>query len=486
MRIVASEYSEFNGHVLLSAIILFLILVILKRRELKKLFHSKYVKKVSVLGVNIFLTCSIIGMVNYIIVKNDNTFDLTKTSIHSLSTQSKSVLQQLNPKSKLKLTLFAKRNSWSHYLNLLNLYKLASSQVEVHAVDIEENPSLASLNKVKQSGVVLVEYQGKKFQAKAGNELDITNALIKMLRNKSFIIYYTSDHGELDFNSTQSIGLSYLKEQIEASNYSLKKVSLLSPVPKDASALLILNPQTSFLDNEIINLSTYLENAGSLITTFSPRFDDIHLEKYEEFLALRGIKFINGIVLDRLSAQQGSQASIPVVSSYNLKHPITKDFSGRSIYPISAILERIDRSEFEVSSLVSTTSFPASWGEKNFSEVKAGKSTFDIDQDIKGPINLLMASYSERLDSRILVSSSSAFISNQFSGQLNNFNLFLNMVAWAIKDEQLISLDRPGRNQSVVYLSDMQVSLILYFTVLFLPFLFFSIAIFVFRKRRGL
>ena len=121
------------------------------------------------------------------------------------------------------------------------------------------------------------------------------------------------------------------------------------------------------------------------------------------------------------------------------------------------------------------------WGETDFEQVKSGRADFNEGLDYKGPLGILIVG--ESTDSRIVISGSTSFISNQFQGQSNNFNLFLNALSWAVKEEALVSLNRPQLKGNIIYISDIHVSIIFYFAILIFPFSFFIIGIFAYRKR---
>ena len=101
-----------------------------------------------------------------------------------------------------------------------------------------------------------------------------------------------------------------------------------------------------------------------------------------ELLGDYGLNFINGITLDRLAKVQGSNASIPIIKTYNSKHSITKGFKGRTLMPLSAGFTLSNNEDRVVSWLSQTTTFPASWLELSYDQIKTGKALFD-DKDIK-------------------------------------------------------------------------------------------------------
>jgi ABC-type uncharacterized transport system involved in gliding motility auxiliary subunit len=482
MITVASEYALFNYTLLGIAGTFTLVLLILNRVSLFKFLKTKLFKNILSNALTLFLSVCILGMINYFTYKNDYSIDFTKAKFHSLSDQSDRVIKELcNSNEPFKMTLFAKRADWGRFLKLLRLYKNSCKSVTLNAIDVEKNPALVSINSVKENGTLVIEFKSKKYKVVASTEQVVTTLISKILNPKIYNLYYIVGHNETSFLDVSPMGYSLLKESIENTNYILKPLELHNGIPSDASGVLLLNPQLSFLDKEISFLENYIKDGGGLITAFSPQFSENNLQNLYDFFEKLGIRFVNGLVLDRLSAGQGAQASIPIVNSYNSTHSITKDLKGRTLFPLSGYFKTLEDSVIKWEVLAESTAFPASWGEKTFTEVKSGKATFNQEFDDKGPLSLFVTG--EIGKSRIAMLSSSSFIANQYQGHANNFNMFLNTISWIINDESSISVNRPNLQKNLVYLSDIQFSLIFYFAILLFPFIFFVIGIFVYKKK---
>ncbi len=479
MIIVAPEYTTFNLFFFLGNLLLSLGLIFIYRHKIKSHLNKGLLVKGFSQLLNLFLIICILGLLNFLIYKNDYYVDLTKHKLNSLSKQSIQAIKKLKGE-KLSIQLFSTKNSRKKYLNLLKLYQRQSNFIEIDYIDIEENLSVVQANGIKENGTILINYQNKLYRTLAKDELAVTNLLLKILSPTKKIIYYTVGHNEMSLDSKSPIGGNFLKEKIENSNYELKSLQLQYNVPKDAGLVLILNPQIEFLDSEINNLTKYLEAGGSALISLAPAFNGLMIKKVEQFLMKNGVEYKNLLVLDKLAAQQGAQASIPIVNNY-ADHPITKGFNDRTLFPISGHFNLMSNAAFEWNVIARSTPFPGSWGETSFQEVRDGKSSYNENIDYKGPLNLFLVG--ENKNSRIALFSSSSFISNQFQGQSNNFNLFLNTLDWLVREDALLSLDRPGFKGNLIYISSEQVNLVFYLAILTFPFLFFIAAIFVYNRR---
>lgn len=482
MWVVAPEYTQFIYAVFSAGILALGLFAIILRKELRSFVQSNFFKQMVNSFLTVFLVGCIFSLLNFIVYKKDMTLDFTRNKIHTLSNQSLEALKLIEPGEKIVFRLFSKREEWGRYRELLKLYKNRNrEEIDLRFIDVETEPALTELYKVKESGTLIVEYKKTKYSTIAKDELAVTNILLKILNPKKTTLYYTVGHNEISFMDKNLLGADYLREKILSSNYLLKPLELQNGVPKDCNAIVIMNPQIEFLEQEIINLKKYLEKGGALVFLISPQFNGLLIENFLKFIQSLGVTFNNALILDRLASQQGSQPSIPVVQAYNLEHPVTKKMENRTLFPVSGFFSFNENKKFSWDILVKSTPFPASWGEVNFDEVKEGRANFNEQTDYKGPLNIMVAGSNEV--SRVIGISSSQFIANQFQGQSPNFNLFLNALNWVVKDEALISLDRPKLSGEIVYISDIQASLVFYFSVLFFPFVFFIAGIFVYRRK---
>jgi ABC-type uncharacterized transport system involved in gliding motility auxiliary subunit len=138
--------------------------------------------------------------------------------------------------------------------------------------------------------------------------------------------------------------------------------------------------------------------------------------------------------------------------------------------------------------LASTSSFPGSWAETDLKGITSGKAEFKEKEDTKGPIGLI--GVGERVgseankDSRFVLLGSSSFLINAYQAQSGNSALFLNTVSWLIKDEGIISFNRPGVEEYPLILSAQHIQMIFVIAILLVPIIFFGCAIFIYRRRR--
>lgn len=485
--IATPEYRTLNIGLTVFAITLAMLLAFMRWQELVTYMKSQYFKRVLYHVLNMMLVISIVGVVNYLGNKNYKEFDLTSEKRNSLTDQSKKILEMV--KEPLTMTVYAKREEWKPVLDLLKLYEAQSPKIKITAVDTDIRPDLVKAKKILQNGTVIIEYKGVESIFLISDELSVTNALLKALSDEKIVLYMVTGHQELSCEESTPEGISDLCGNLRNQNYEIKTLDLTktTKVPPDASAVMVFGPVTGFLPSEAKQLEVYLNQGGSLFLALAPAFKS---EVYDNLTILAepyGLKMGKDVVVDRTSTVQGSEATIPIVSSYEHNHPITAEFDLRTVFPLSSSVSIIEGND-AATLIASTAAFPGSWAETDLKGITSGKAEFKEKSDLKGPIGLLgvgeKVGAAATKDSRFVLLGSSSFLINAYQNQTGNTTLFLNTVSWLIKDEGIISFNRPGIEEYPVILSEQHIHMIFVIAILLVPIVFFGSAIFIYRRRR--
>jgi ABC-type uncharacterized transport system involved in gliding motility auxiliary subunit len=487
MWIAAPEYRTLNIVLTIFAVALGVLLCFLKWDELKTLVKSHFFKKAIYHTLNMVLILGIVGVINYLGNKNYHEFDLTLEKRNSLTEQTIKILAMV--KSPLAMTIYAKREEWKPMVDILKLYEAQNKKIKITAIDTDVRPDLVKTKNITQNGTVIIEYKNVETKFIISDELSITNGLLKAIREDKIVLYNIIGHEELSCDDKAQEGLSELCLRLESQNYEVKPLDLtkIAEIPQDASAIMVLGPVSGFLESEAKQIEKYLENGGSLFLALAPAFKS---EVYENLVRLArpyGLSLGRDVVIDRLSTVQGSEATIPIINTYDQNHPITSKFPLRTAFPLSSSVSTIEGND-TATILAFTSSFPGSWAETDLKAITKGRAEFKEQEDVKGPIGLI--GVGERVgtlsnkESRFVLLGSSSFLINAYQNQTGNTTLFLNAISWLIKDEGIISFNRPGIEEFPVILSAQHLHLIFVIAILLVPIIFFGCAIFIYRRRR--
>lgn len=464
-----------------------LLLVYLNKEKLAVYYQSHHFKKLTEALVFFALIFSLMGIVNYWAYKHPKQVDFSVFKLNSLSDQTKNVLKNMDDDITFKM--FARKAESMSWITLLEFYRIDKPSIKIEKIDVDVRPDLVGDYQISDAATLVVEYKGKRQKVVERDELNITNALIKISRPADPVLYFVQGHGEGDITSAENEGLKFIYEAAKNSAIDIRPLNLLSTqeIPADAKGVILWGPKTSLQNSEINVLKNYLGRKGNLMIALDPDLNGDNHQELRNFLAAHKIILRNDLVVDSKSFVSGSNGSIPLISEFSHDQTITKHFKGQVFFPLVSSLEIIpdqlvpeDRGT--IISLFSTTPFPASWGETSLKEMTEQQMTYTAGKDKPGPLSLALAY--ESPDNRILVFGNSTFVINAYLKFGSNFALFLNSLSWIANEDRLISFNLPIIQSEPIFISEPQKGIIFYFSVLFSPLILFGIAIFMYRRKR--
>ena len=225
------------------------------------------------MGVMILLVFVLLLAINFIGSRNVKTFDFSQAQRNSLSEQSLKIIKSLDQELKVRFFYHQKQEGTEEtrkaFRELIRKYQDHTDKINLEFIEVNERPDLAEAYGVKQGkGIVFLEYKGKKQSIEKVDEQDITQALVRVMSDKTKKIYFTEGHSEYSLSDAQNPkGLGRLKTILESKNYEVKTVALAQTgkVPDDADVLAIIGPMQGFLEHEIKALTDYVNRGGNLI-----------------------------------------------------------------------------------------------------------------------------------------------------------------------------------------------------------------------------
>lgn len=244
--------------------------------------------------------------INIIFNYYDKNFDMTPSSMYSLSETTTDLMDEVSDK-KIELYFMYNIEDIRDETVFLPLYHTLTQledydNVSLTAVMPDEDPelveSLSSVGNLTVSEadvIVKCENTIKKisFQdffpygedgitAYAGEEL--LAGAIKIVTNGTLPkIYFLTGHGEKTINDNYAAYADMLKS---TNNYQAAELDLSSSdeVPEDAAIVFIAGPQTDITDGEKEKLLKYAENGGAMAFFMAPVDSDVIFENIEDIL----------------------------------------------------------------------------------------------------------------------------------------------------------------------------------------------------------
>ncbi len=485
-----------------------------------KVILGVFSKKSARYGLNAFfvsvVALGIVVFANMIATEHDIKKDVTKNQLHSLSDQSIKIMNNL--KSDVTAKVFVEPSQKQAYQDLFDRYTYFTKKFKVDFVDFDRDPLMVKKYKIKSNITVIVESENR--EARIDNlqgaddpkfEEKLTNAVIQVTKGGKKKVYFVTGHGEHSPSDTGREGLSNIKEALESGRYSVQDLLLISAdkLPADADVIVDAGPKSEIMDRELKLLEDYQKRGGKLMVMVDPQSP----ASLKPFLAKFGVEWNPKRTVYETNPLQklapGQSPLVPVVSSYDATHQITRDIRNIgngikdiSVFPIPTPVEKMAKipDGLALTALFSTSARSLEVMMTG-DQIKVNEKT-----DRHGPLSLGIAILGKKpgdptkkaeakkpegeeatpSDTRMVVVGSSSFIVNGLSTYGINGDLFQNMVSWLAQDEDLISIRPRPTDLREFDLTEMNVKVIYVASVFFLPLvlIFAGLAVWMSRRRK--
>ncbi|MDD8020319.1 MAG: GldG family protein [Acidobacteriota bacterium] len=502
LLIVWPQYQKIALTLALSGLVLLVLYLILNLSGLKQSLQRRSFLYSGNMLLIIILVLGLLVVANFFLARHHYRLDFTAARIHSLSDQSIQVVKNLNQDILIK-AFFREGNAGRTTMdNLLKIYAYHSPRIKYEFIDPDKNPGLVKKYGITEDGTTVFELGEKENRITTASEEDITNAIIKLTRERKKVIYFLEGHGEDSIEETGETGFSTAKGELEKIGYEIKKLplALSSNFPGDCSLLVVPGPKAALLPNELDTLKQYLDQGGRILFLIDPET----ATGLEPWLLTYGIKLENDIVVDRVSRLLGGDYFMPAVTEYQT-HEITKNFRYATFYPLARSVELADsKPEGLTLTIIARTSANA-WSERQLEQQEV---SFDPAKDKAGPVSLAVAGSktvtitnpdkstatpdsqvadsSSNRELRLAVFGDSDFMSNKYYNFSGNGNFFLNTVNWLTQEEDLISIQPRTQIPRTIQMTPSQGRLLMFVSIILLPALVLMIGLGVWLKRRSL
>ena len=439
--------------------------------------------------VMIVIVLGILGLIDFLGKKHHTRFDLTTGQLYSLSDQTAKIVKGL--KNDVKIYHFAKERtpSWD---DLLTEYKnLNAAKIEYKVIDPQKDPGLAKQYKVRSFGETVAVSGDKNEKIESAQEEAVTNAILKVTREKNKVIYFLQGHNEADLENREAKGYATFKKAIENQNYEVKPLNIAQKpaIPDDCAVLVIAGPKVPLLPTEIPVIDKYVSAGGKVFMMVDPDIDvglgDL-LKKWK-------LGVDDDIVVDSSGLGQlfGMGPAAPLVSTYET-HPITKDMANTmTVFPMARSVKTVENTNSQFNSKVLFKTSENSWGETN---LKSGSAEYNEGKDIKGPVAIGAVStetvsgdekekrYGK--EARVVLIGNSSFADNNYIRLQRNGDLALNAVSWLAEDEDLISIRPKSPESRTVQMTMARSRILFWLSLIFLPGSVLVVGVAVWIRRR--
>ncbi|MFA6110318.1 MAG: DUF4350 domain-containing protein [Candidatus Latescibacterota bacterium] len=421
------------------------------------------------------MVLGIAAMVVFLAGRYPRRLDLTEGKLHSLSDLSVRTLEGLT--ADVAAVAFMEGGTNAALEALLKEYRVHGPRFSFELIDPDRDPNRAEAYGIRQYNTLVVESGGRQQRLTELTEKEITNAVLKVTRDRRERAYLTVGHGEVGAGDDPE-GLGVLVGRLKEIDYGVEDSLFLAragEVPADCAVLVVAGPRTPFLANEVEAVRRYLDRGGAVLALLDP----LHDSGLGPLLSEWGVRVGDDFVIDTsgIGSLFGLDFTTPVAVAYG-DHPITRRHRGVMTFYRLARSVGIDSTRVgdrEAVELASTSD--QGWAEHDLSVLQegGGKRTVQLDPgvDRPGPVPLAVAVTGSGTAggsaARLVVFGDSDLATNQFFDYQGNGDLVLNAVSWLAEDESLISIRPRQAGHNPISLTESQGEWIFWITVILLP-----------------
>ncbi len=517
------------------------VYIILNLSVLKQSFKRKTFIYSGNLIFIVVLVLAILVLINYFFSRHHHRFDFTEAKLHSLSDQSIKVLKNLKYNVNTKCFFREGNISQAKMESLLKIYNYHSKKIKYEFIDPDKNPGMVKRYDVTQDGTTIFESGDKESRITSSNEEDITNAIIKVSREKKKVLYFLEGHGEASIEESGERGYALAKQELEKLAYEVKKLTLAlqDTFPEDCSLLVIPGAEKDFLPSELETIRNFINEGGRVFFMVDPET----APGLKSFLAQYAIQLEDDLIVDTVSRLMGGDYFMPIVSEYEY-HQITSKFRYATFFPFARSVSVAEEKPEGISADILAKTSPNSWSERQLEETQV---TFNKDKDKEGPISIAAVVAVEPKDEpkeekegeeenkaatkeakpeeeaekegkeekvkagekdkkgteakeekevevvekikregRLAVFGDSDFATDRYFNFSGNGNLFLNTVNWLTEEADLISIQPKTSSPRTIHMTATQGRILFFVSIIILPLVVLVTGIAVWVRRRSL
>lgn len=408
------------------------------------------------------------------------TWDISQSGRHSLSAASRNVLQQMP--EPVDITAYAARQDIDlgdirkHIYDFVEPYRQAKPDLTLKFVDPAEYPQQAREAGIQASGELVIAYRKRREHVIALNEQALTNALLRLSRNRQTHMRFLEGHGERKPDGGAPRDLGNFSKHLEGRG--IWPVTSNIKAAQDARLMLIAGPQSDLLPGEMEQIKAFLDSGGNLLWLL----DAAPLHGLQPLAEALGLVLTPGMVIDPDARGRYSVPVVAQVATYG-HHAVTDNFDLATVFPLARQLGFAEASDWHVTSLVETSA--TSWVESGTPDDSA---TFDPQRDISGPVTLAAALERAVEDrrQRVAVVGGGAFLSNTYIGLGGNLDFGINLVEWLKGDDYLIAIQPKATVDATLSLTKTAAATLSFGFLFGLPLTLFAVGGLIWWRRRKL
>ncbi len=407
----------------------------------------------------------ILVVANWILNRHVNRWDLTKERRYGLSDQTKKILANL--KDDVHLVYFedlqgpGAEEERNEAKDRLREYQAYSSHFKVEFNDPLKDPAQAVRYGLTAGTKLVIERGSKQERVNAVSEQELTNALIRVTRDKKRKICFVTGEGEPSLDDSEPAGYAGARQALQGGSYDVDTASLLGEADLNATcdALVLAGPKVDLPPQNVERLREYMKKGGKALILLEPEFR-APMPDFAALLKGWNIEIAPDVLIEMVRLPWGQPAATVEFGTRRLSpHEITNDMKGlavsfrtvRSVQPGTGTVEGVNVQKFLETSANAWAETDLTLKKPDRDKGRPGPLAFGVAATIKAQASTPAPAASPapppsagekpaEAEARLVVVGDADFASNALLASPGNEDLFLNIVAWLVKDTDLISI----------------------------------------------
>jgi ABC-type uncharacterized transport system involved in gliding motility auxiliary subunit len=431
-----------------------------------------------------------VGLLAWLSTRYSLEADWTRGGRNTLSLDSRQLLDEMP--DAIHITAFATDNDVvrGHIRDLMARYQRHKPDIDLQFVNPDAEPERTRDLGITMDGELLIAYQGRSEQVQSLSEQSITNALLRIARQKQRKVAFLGGHGERDPSGQANHDFGQFGKLLEQKGIELTRLNLAETpeIPADINLLVIADPRVSLLPGEVHLLNHYVEQGGNLLWLAEPG-TSVGLDPLAEAL---GIEFLPGVVVDATTQLFGiDNPAFAIIPSYPM-HAITREMTSLTLFPQAVALEVDSPENWQAEPLLTTL-------DRSWTEIGPISGTIKFDQDSDermGPLDIAYvftrsrstkAAHTDDSDGeqRVVVIGDGDFLSNAYLGNAGNVDLGLNLFNWLNHDDEFVAITARTAGDVNLELSRLTQAIIAFGFLFGLPLLLLGSGVTIWWRRRN-
>jgi ABC-type uncharacterized transport system involved in gliding motility auxiliary subunit len=435
-------------------------------------------------GLYAVLLLALVMLLAWVAREYRTEWDITANARNTLSQSSQDALKQFSGPISVTAYAVAKDGGGNDLHKLiqekLRPWQRVKADLSLVLVDPRDDPKRANAAGLRSPNELVIEYQQRSEHLPLGefNEQNFVNALIRLSRTTSTIVYWLDGHGErkLDGAANHDLGEFGRQLQLKGYKFAALNLSIAQAVPTNAALLIISSPQTDLQEAEAAKVRRHVEAGGNLLWLIDPA----PLYGLEPVAELLGLVLTPGTVVDPSVPARSGPPTLAIGANY-ARHPVTSSFRLNTLFPGSRQINVAEREGWRTTPLVEVAQ--RGWVETGTLD---DKPVFDKARDFPGPVNIATAFERTANDrqQRVIVVGNGSFLSNTFLGNGGNLQLGASMLNWLSGDDKMIAIPPRPAADVQMNIDQTMLYLIAFTFLLVLPLAFAIAGIVVWWRRR--